>query len=211
MRIRTATAAAVVPLALLAAACGDDDDGAASSGDDPAEQTTEPEASTAHNAADVEFARMMIPHHRQAVEMAELAPERAAAPEIVDLAERVRAAQDPEIQQMSGWLEEWGEDVPAADGHDMDGDGMGGDMGGDAAGGGHGMMSAEDMTALDAASGAEFDRMFAEMMIEHHQGAIDMANDEIDEGRFAEAVELARAIVDAQEAEITELQAFLGR
>jgi uncharacterized protein (DUF305 family) len=76
---------------------------------------------------------------------------------------------------------------------------------------GHGIMSDEDMAALEAATGAEFDRMFAEMMIEHHQGAIDMANDEIDDGQFSEALDLARAIVEAQEAEITELQTFLDQ
>jgi uncharacterized protein (DUF305 family) len=215
MRIRTTIAAAVVPLA-LAAACGDDDDDAASSGGDQASQTTQQEAAAEHNDADVEFAQMMIPHHRQAVEMAELAPDRAAAPEIIELAGRVQAAQDPEIEQMTGWLEEWGEEVPAADdagsgGHDMGDDDMGDDTSSTEPAGGHGMMSAEDMTALGAASGAEFDRLFAEMMIEHHQGAVDMANDEIDEGRFPEAIELARAIVEAQEAEITELRAFLDQ
>jgi len=211
MRIRTTITAAVVPLALVAAACGGDDDDAASSGDDQATQTTQQGATAEHNDADVEFAQMMIPHHQQAVDMGELAAERAAAPEIVDLAGRVEAAQDPEIEQMTGWLEEWGEEVPVADDAGSGGHDMGGDTGGEEPAGGHGMMSAEDMTALEGASGAEFDRMFAEMMIEHHQGAIDMANDEIDAGQFPEAIELAQAIIEAQEAEITELQAFLDR
>jgi uncharacterized protein (DUF305 family) len=72
-----------------------------------------------------------------------------------------------------------------------------------------GTMEDTDMAALEAASGAEFDRMFAEMMIEHHQGAIDMANDEIANGQHPEAIELAEAIVEAQEAEITEFEDFL--
>jgi uncharacterized protein (DUF305 family) len=216
MRIRRAIAAAAVPLVplVLLAACGDDDEGA-QSGDDGAEQTAEPSTDAGHNEADVEFAQMMIPHHQQAVEMAALAPQRAAATEILDLAGRVQAAQDPEIEQMSGWLEGWGEQVPAGSaGHDMggmDGEGGSGGAGGGEAEAGHGMMTAEDMAALEAASGAEFDRMFAEMMIEHHQGAVAMANDEIEAGRSAEAIELARAIVDAQQTEIAELQGFLDQ
>lgn len=214
MRIPTTIVAAAVPLALLAAACGDDGD-AASSGDDRAEQTTTEPASADHNEADVEFALMMIPHHRGAVDMAALAPDRAEAPEILDLAERIQAAQDPEIEQMTDWLEEWGEDVPAEDdaGHDMGGDSTTSsrDMGAGGSETGHGMMSADDMATLEAASGAEFDRAFAEMMIVHHQGAIDMADDEIVDGRFPEAIDLAHAIVAAQEAEITEMQGFLDQ
>jgi uncharacterized protein (DUF305 family) len=218
MRIPTTIAAAAVPLALLAAACGDDSDDAASSGDGRAEQSTTagPEASADHNEADVEFAQMMIPHHRGAVDMGALAPDRAEAPEILDLAARIQAAQDPEIEQMTAWLEEWGEDVPAEDdsGHDMGSDTTAaGDMGGGSGGPetGHGMMSADDMAALEAARGAEFDRVFAEMMIVHHQGAIDMADDEIADGRFTDAIDLAHTIVAAQEAEIAEMQDFLDQ
>jgi uncharacterized protein (DUF305 family) len=218
MRIPSSLAVAAVPLALLVAACGGDDDDTAPSQDDQAEQTTGEQTSAEHNEADVEFAQMMIPHHRQAVEMAELAAERAEAPEIADLAERIEAAQAPEIEQMTGWLEDWGEDVPADDagGHDMgsmaDGDVADGTTtSADATEGGHGMMSGEDMATLEAASGAEFDRMFAEMMVEHHQGAVDMANDEIENGQYADAIELAEAIVEAQEAEIAELEGFLDQ
>lgn len=199
MRIPASIAAVVVPLSLLAAACGDDEgsDDAASSED----QTTTSQAAEEHNPADVEFARMMIPHHREAVEMAELAPDRAEDPFIRDIAQRIQDAQDPEIEQMTGWLEGWGEEVPAETdgGHDM----------GDATEAGGSMSGMMD--ELTAASGSEFDRLFAEVMIEHHQGAIDMANQEIANGQFPEAIDLAEAIVEAQQAEITELEDFLNQ
>jgi uncharacterized protein (DUF305 family) len=234
MRTRRSIAAAVVPLALLAAACGDDggDDESAETQDEP---TTSDAASEEHNDADVAFAQMMIPHHGQAVEMAVLAADRAASPEIRDLAQRIQGAQDPEIQQMTGWLQEWGEEVPAPDaGHDMGGTDMGGtDMGGSTAPGdtapgdtapgdtaptggaagpmAEGMMDDAAMMELEAATGPAFDRLFAELMIEHHQGAVAMANDEIANGQFADAIALAEAIVEAQEAEIAEMEAFLAQ
>jgi uncharacterized protein (DUF305 family) len=173
---------------LLTAACGDDDDAAVGSSDT--------EAVAEHNDADVTFAQDMIPHHRQAVEMADLAVDRAEDERVLDLAERIKAAQDPEIQEMTGWLEDWDEEVPAEGEHSMDGM--------------TGMMSDEDMTALEAASGAEFDEMFLTMMITHHQGAVEMATTEIADGQAPEAIALAEAIIEAQEAEIAEMQALLG-
>lgn len=204
MRIRTPMIAALVPLAFVVAACGDDEGDDTASGD---EETTTTAQAAGHNAADVEFAQMMIPHHEEAVAMAELAPDRADDPFIRDIATRIAEAQGPEIEQMTGLLEEWDEEMPAEDddagGHDM----------GDTATSetGDGMMGEEAMAQLEAATGAEFDRMFAEMMIEHHQGAIDMANDEITQGENPEAIALAEAIVEAQQAEITEFEDFLAQ
>jgi uncharacterized protein (DUF305 family) len=188
---------AVLGLAGLLAACGDDDDmgGMDHGGDDSTEttETTEAAAGAEFDGADVTFAQGMIPHHEQAVEMADLADGRAESPEVIDLAERIKAAQGPEIEQMRGWLEDWGEEAPEA----MDHEGM------------SGMMSEGDMTALEDASGAEFDEMFLTMMIEHHEGAIEQAETELAEGRNAEARELAQAIIDAQQAEIEEMQGIL--
>jgi uncharacterized protein (DUF305 family) len=208
MRTRTSIAALAVSLALLGAACsGDDDDDATAT-----DETTADQAIAEPSEADVEFAQMMIPHHREAVEMAGLAVDRAEDPLIQDIAERIQAAQDPEIEQMTAWLDAWGEDIPA---EDAEGDGMDGmDMDDDSETTDtmpSDQMPAEEMAALEAASGAEFDRLFAQMMIEHHQSAIDMASDEIENGLFPEAIELARAIVEAQQAEIGELQDFLAQ
>lgn len=186
---------AFVALAGLLAACGDDDDmGGMDHGGDDSSETTEAAAPDADfNDADVEFAQGMIPHHEQAVEMADLADGRAESPEVTDLAERIKAAQDPEIEQMTGWLEEWGQEVPEG----MDHGGM------------DGMMSDDDMTSLEEASGAEFDEMFLTMMIEHHEGAIAMAETELEDGQNADAKELAQTIIDAQQAEIEEMQGIL--
>lgn len=150
-------------------------------------------------AADAMFAQMMIPHHEQAVEMAALVEGRASSPFITQIARQISDAQQPEIELMSSWLEEWG--VPVMSGMDaMD------------AHGGHGMagmLTAEQLAALEAATGDEFDRLFAEGMIEHHRGAVAMAQDVLDQGSDPRVAELGREIIATQEAEILELQAFL--
>lgn len=155
-----------------------------------------------HDAADVAFAQQMVPHHEQAVEMARLAldAERGASARVQDLAERIQQAQGPEIASMKGWLEGWGEDV--SHGH-------GGHEGHDT-GSMTGMMSEGQMQELERASGDTFDRLWLQMMIAHHQGAITMAETEIADGQDSRAKALARAIIDAQTAEINEMKGLLG-
>jgi uncharacterized protein (DUF305 family) len=184
---------ALIGLAGLLAACGDDDDmgGMDHNGDDSSETAAAAEAD--FNDADVDFAQGMIPHHQQAVEMAEQAEGRAESSEVIDLAERIKAAQDPEIELMTGWLEDWGQEMPEGMDHS--------DMAG--------MMSDDDMAMLEDASGAEFDEMFLTMMIEHHEGAIEQAETELDDGQNADAKELAQTIIDTQQAEIEEMQGIL--
>lgn len=148
------------------------------------------------NDADVTFAEGMIPHHEQAVEMAQMAEERAEDARVLDLASRIEAAQQPEIDTLTGWLADWG--VEDSGGMEHDGMGHGG-----------GMMSEEDMDALMAASGAEFDRLFLEQMIEHHTGAVGMAETEIADGRNADAIAMAETIRDTQNAEIDEMEQLL--
>ena len=173
---------------------GDDTETSSSSSEAEADSTDTSEAAATFNDADVTFAQSMIIHHEQAIEMARLASTRAESQDVLDLAARIEGAQQPEIDLMTEWLEAWGEE-PAAD---MGMDGM--DMGG---------MSEQQMTDLEATTGAQFDRMFLEMMIEHHQGAIEMANTETAEGENPEALELAAKIVADQTAEIEEMQAML--
>ena len=155
-----------------------------------------------HDGADVTFAQQMIPHHEQAVEMSDLAlePARGASADVTDLATRIRAAQKPEIEELTGFLEGWGEDVPS--GH--------GDPGGHG-GAGHsmtGMMSEDQMDRLADSNGATFDRLWLEMMVEHHEGAVEMARTEIADGQDSRAKALA--IIDAQTAEITQMKGLLG-
>lgn len=187
--------AAVLGLAALIGAACSSDDSTVSAPDVSVEDAP-------HNDADVEFAQGMIPHHRQAVEMAQLAADRADSREVLELAERIEAAQAPEIDEMTGWLVAWGEEIPEGDG--MDHGGM--DMGA----GGTGMMSAGEMEMLGAASGAEFDRMFLEMMIVHHEGALEMAETQATEGEYPVALALAEQIIATQQAEIDEMNGLLS-
>ena len=156
------------------------------------------------NDADVAFAQGMIVHHQGALEMAQMADGRAEDPRVLDLAGRIEAAQDPEIQTMTGWLEEWGQPTSAEGSDSM------GSMDHGSGGMGRVEMAEEDLSALEAASGAEFDRMWLQMMIEHHTGAVDMSKMEIAEGQNSESIDLADQIVESQSAEIEEMETLLS-
>ena len=160
-----------------------------------------PAAEAAFNEADVIFAQMMIPHHEQAIEMSDSLLEKDGVDEQVrDLAQQIKDAQQPEIDQMNDWLDAWGEDEL-------------GDMGGmdhDMGGMGGGMMSDEDMAQLEDASGAEASRLFLEQMILHHEGAIQMAEYQVQEGENPDAVALAERIVEDQTEEIAIMQDLLA-
>ncbi|WP_261565530.1 DUF305 domain-containing protein [Frankia gtarii] len=215
--------------AVTVSACG--------SGGSSATPTTATTAKDSHNAADIAFAQKMIPHHRQAIEMAELAPSRAQNPQVRSLAQQIRAAQAPQIATMAGWLTGWGQPTtPPADagvsGHGSAGHGMGsggmddGGMSDGMSGDGmsdhgtatvappasmEGMMSSADMTALKNATGPAFDEMFLAMMIEHHQGAVTMAKTEIRDGLHMSAKQLAENIRRTQTAEISSMQDLLTK
>ena len=158
--------------------------------------TDTPAADAAHNDADVMFAAMMIPHHEQAIEMSDLVLNAGEIdPAVATLAQQIKDAQGPEIETLRGWLEEWGA-APA-------GDVMEGMDHGD------GMMSDTDMDALEAAGDDEVTRLYLEQMIVHHEGAIDMAEAELSEGRFPAALEMARTIIDTQTGEIATMRDLL--
>ena len=180
MRIRKVfiTLTAAMSLAVLAA-CSNGDGGAD------------------FNKADVSFAQDMIPHHRQATEMADMAESRTQNSDVRELASKITAAQQPEIDLMSGWLTSWDEEVPEQGDHMGHSSGM------------PGMMSSEDMAGLEGSSDDDFDQMFLTMMIEHHEGAIEMAKTEEDKGEFTDAIELARRIQKDQAAEIRTMEAML--
>lgn len=180
----------------LATACGGNGD--APSADTNPATTSAATQQSSHNDSDIMFAQQMIPHHEQAVDMAEVALRRATDPTVKDLANRIKGAQDPEIQQLKGMLKKWG----AAAESDMEGMDHGSMSE-------PGMMSDQELARLEQAGGSEFDVMWTQLMIEHHQGAIEMAKAELREGSDAEAKALARRIVDAQEAEIREMTGLL--
>ncbi|GAA3541020.1 DUF305 domain-containing protein [Aeromicrobium flavum] len=182
--MRKILAAAVLAALLFAlGACGSDDDAAG------------------HNDADVAFAQQMIPHHEQAVMMSEMAQARAERPQVKDLAADIKAAQGPEIETMRGWLESWDEDVPGGMSGMDHGDMDHGDM--------TGMMSEDQMNDLEGASGTEFDRMFLQMMIEHHEGAVEMARTEKSDGKAADVIALAEDIERTQTEEIRLMKSLL--
>ncbi|MFD3687626.1 DUF305 domain-containing protein [Nocardiopsis sp. NPDC058631] len=194
-----APAAVAVAAAMFLASCGGTDDESTDAAPESSEQ-----GGAEFNEADVRFARMMIPHHEQAVEMSELAESRAGE-DVRELAAEIKAAQGPEIEEMNGLLESWGEEpmdgMEGMDHDDMDGmdhDGM------------DGMMSEEQMADLEQAEGDAFDTMFLEMMVEHHEGAVTMAETEIEQGADPEAQELAQQMVDAQRTEIEQMNDMLG-
>ncbi|MYZ08768.1 DUF305 domain-containing protein [Streptomyces sp. SID2999] len=195
--IRRATLGVVTASAVvLLAACGGTTHTGAHGAPAPSVTTT------AHNAQDVTFAQGMIPHHQQAVEMARLAPGHAASAEVKALAARIEKAQDPEIRTMTGWLKSWGEEPPMAG---MDHSRHGGMAGMS------GMMSADDMTALEKSTGADFDRKFLTLMVVHHQGAVEMAKTEQAKGRDSRATKMADDVIAAQSAEIKQMKGLLAQ
>lgn len=161
----------------------------------------------AKSVNDVDFSTMMIPHHAQAIAMADLAEKQATDPALRAMAPKISAAQGPEISRMSGWLKAWGAPQPAAAGAQAGGmagmPGMGDESGS--------MMSAKEMASLSGASGPAFDRMWTQLMIRHHQGAVAMARTELARGTNPESIQLAHAIVNGQTKEIAELNAILAR
>ncbi len=165
-------------------------------------------ASDDHNDADVSFAQDMIPHHQQALIMADVAIEGAETQELQDLAKRIKAAQAPEIEEMTGWLQAWDEDVPDLDAmsHMMMGHGDD-DVDNDLPG----MMDADQMQQMSGmmGDGIAFDRMWVLMMIAHHEGAIKMAKDQQANGQSADAIALAKSIEESQTAEIAEMKQML--
>ncbi len=218
MKRNTTTLAALTlasALALTACGTGTEDNGAGSDSapatssaaatstttDTAAPSATAPgsaeEISAEHNDADVMFAQMMLPHHEQAVEMSEMLLAKDDIPaEVADFAQQVVDAQGPEIERMNAMLTAWDAE-PMADMEGMDHGGM------------SGMMSEEDMAALEEAQGTEAARLYLEQMTAHHEGAVDMAQDEVDNGQNPQAVALAEQVIDAQEAEIAQMEQML--
>jgi uncharacterized protein (DUF305 family) len=198
-----AAAVAVATLALSGCTSTGSETQASAATSTPVVTSSSTADAQAHNDADMAFATGMIPHHQQAVEMSDmLLAKQGIDPQVVTLANDIKAAQGPEIEQMQGWLTQWGAAMTPSPsgmpGHDMPG-----------MSGGHGIMSQADMTALQNAQGAEASRLFLTQMIEHHNGAIMMAQQEIDGGQFPAAVEMARSIVTSQQQEITTMQGIL--
>ncbi len=194
---RVAAVLAAVAAALFLSSCSSP----ASDGHtdhDPTEAPVITGAPAGFNADDVAFATNMIPHHQQAVEMSALVPDRSTDPELIALAEQISAAQQPEIETMKVFLVQWNENPDTATGHDGHGATM------------QGMVDEATMTKLESLNGAEFDTLWLESMISHHQGAIEMAKAEITNGENVDAKGLAQTIIETQQAEIGQMKQMLG-
>ena len=198
MKKDKALAATLLAATLALTGCAAGTDPGAGSGMDhgsmSASAESSPDDAAEHGPADTMFAQMMIPHHEQAVEMSEIMLAKDGLdPRILDLANKIKAAQAPEIATMTEWLGAWGEPVEAESmGHSMEG-----------------MMTDEDLDALDSAKGDAAAELFLTRMIEHHEGAVEMAENQVAEGSNPEAVALAEQVVEDQQAEIKAMQEML--
>ena len=147
------------------------------------------EKASEYSSQDIMFAEMMIPHHEQAIVMSDIALTNSTNAEILKLAQEIKDAQAPEIAQMKSWD---GVNASTHMGHTM-----------------MGMLDEQEIADLRAATGKEFDRLFLEGMIKHHEGAIDMA-EMIDDSNNSEVSELGKAIIATQTAEIKYMQSLLA-
>ena len=168
----------------------------ADAGSDKAGVTSSAEQGSAHNSADVMFAQMMIPHHEQAVELGAMAPEHTSDQALIKLAGAVLTQQQPEINAMKATLAQWGvnPDQPADHaGHTMSG-----------------MVDAATMAKLRTLQGPEFDKLWLKSMIGHHEGAIDMAKSEVNDGKSQEMLTIANGIIAGQQTEIDQMKQMLA-
>ena len=207
-RIALGTATLGTGLLLVLAGCSTDDSSTASgasssatsaiAGADHGGGSAAPSSATRTDfaAADVTFLQMMYPHHAQAVEMATLAPGRTNNAQLLALATAIDKAQGPEMTQIAGLLKDFGQSAPSAS---SDHAAM------------SGMMSPDQMASLQKLSGTSLDREWLQMMIEHHTGAVAMANTEVASGANNDAKALARSIIANQQTEITQMRAMLAR
>lgn len=232
IRKLTSGAAALAALVTVTACGGPTNEQANAA---PPNATTSPSATAAHNDVDVMFAQHMIPHHQQAIEMSDIVLAKQGIDlRVIQLAGQIKAAQAPEIEQMQGWLDQWGQPsmpnmpghsmmpsptempgMPGMPGHSMmpTESGMPGRPDNDmmpGMDGMSGMMSEQDMNALRNAQGIDASKLFLQQMITHHQGAIMMAQHEISAGQYPDTVALARSIESSQQQEINTMQGILG-
>ena len=149
---------------------------------------TSTQSGSEYSADDINFAEMMIPHHEQAIEMSEIALLNTTNPDVLQLAQEIKDAQAPEIELMKSWD---GVKVSTHAGHTMDG-----------------MLSEGELNDLREAQGQEFDRLFLQGMIKHHEGAIVMAQD-VATSMNKEVADLSAAIITAQESEIAAMKELL--
>jgi uncharacterized protein (DUF305 family) len=193
-------AAALLALAAAALLSSCTDPSTPDHADHSTTQTTDPATQPAgYNAEDIAFAQNMIPHHQQAIQLSGLVPGRSTDPQLIKLASDISAAQDPEVRTLQVFLVQWNENPDAATDH-----------GGHSAMPMDGMVDQATMDRLASLNGAQFETLWLQSMLAHHQGAIEMANAEIANGANVDAIGVARNIVTSQQAEIGQMKTMLG-
>jgi len=203
-RTRVTLAGTGIAVALLIAGCSSTSGGSAAGtttamagmpGTSQSSSTPTAPTRTDFNDADVTFLQMMYPHHAQAVAMAKMVPSRSQNQQLIALAANIEKAQAPEMAQFAALLHSFGKPAPSATmDHPM-----------------NGVMSQDQMTALQNSTGGAFDTMWLKMMIEHHQGAVTMSNTELANGVNPDAKTLAHTIITGQQAEIQQMQGMLAQ
>ncbi|MEU7824790.1 DUF305 domain-containing protein [Catellatospora sp. NPDC049133] len=172
----------------------------------PVPAVAQPSPTQQFNDTDVQFLQQMIPHHQQALMMAQMAAQKAADADVKQLAVEIEQEQKPEIEQMSAWLQQWGKPVPSM-GPGMALPSMSPPMG-------RGMMPSmgpmPDMGQMQNMTGEQFDQMFLQMMIAHHEDAVAMAKAEIAGGANPAVKQLAAKIQASQTAQIQQMRQMLG-
>ncbi|AYM44074.1 DUF305 domain-containing protein [Mycobacteroides chelonae] len=204
-RTRTAILAGAAAAVLILSACSSDKKGdetksehSGHSGMPGMTTTLDTNPATApsdHNDADVTFAQQMIMHHQQAVEMSNLTEGRTANPAVLELANNIQTAQQPEIDTLTEWLTSWGQPL-MPEGHDP-------------AGHMPGMVDTPVLDRMKTLNGEVFDQLWLQSMIAHHQGAVAMSNAELSGGQYPSAKQLAQKIIDNQQPEIDTMQGLL--
>ena len=199
-----ASIAAGFAILLTLTACGNSTHPGSSGGTSAASNSSP--GSQQHNDADVMFAQHMIPHHQQAVQMSDvILGKQGIDPRVLQLANQIKAAQGPEIQQMQTWLSQWGSPTTPTNTSSMTPESTMPGMTSTS-----GMMSENDMQALQSAQGVDASKVFLSQMIQHHQGAIAMAQVEVKSGQYPPAIALAHSIISNQQKEINTMQNILG-
>ena len=196
---RVAAVLAALAAALFLSACTSQE--SQSAGDDHTDrqhsESSDGAGQIAHNAEDVIFAEQMMPHHKQALEMTDLARDRSTDPALLELAAAIAAVQGPEMGQLAEMLRGWGQNPDAEMDHSAHASMPG-------------MVADTAMTQLRSLTGKEFDTLWLQSMIGHHEGAITMAEAEVAKGRNPQAKEMAQQIADTQQAEIDQMRQMLG-
>lgn len=199
-KLPLALGTSALALALVLTGCSTD------GGNDLNTPETSESSTIAANTADETFVTMMIPHHEQAVEMADIVlGKEGVDPRVTDLAQQVKDAQGPEIERMLSWLNDWEVE------YDPNNGGMEGMDHGSMDASGDGMMTADDMSTLENADGTSASQLFLEQMIIHHVGAVDMARAALQDGQHPDVLELAQQVVDDQTAEISAMEDLLAQ